>query len=196
MALAPGAQILVYEGNSFADTINRMATDNAAKQLSSSWAYDTYPSTLEQILMEYAAQGQAFFQCSLDHGADLPTANIAAPVGDPYVTVVGGTSLVTTGPGGAWLSETAWNNSSGGFNSRVSDPFLAGRVSMAANMGSTIYRNFPTLPWWATPFYSRSPTGILRRERVAPALRLLSGRHSWRSPTSKPRRIKSPQSDS
>jgi hypothetical protein len=143
MALAPGAQILVYEGNSFADTINRMATDNAAKQLSSSWAYDTYPSTLEQILMEYAAQGQAFFQCSLDHGADLPTANIAAPIGDPYVTVVGGTSLVTTGPGGSWLSETAWNNSSGGFNSRYPIPSWQATVSMAANMGSTIYRNFP-----------------------------------------------------
>jgi len=144
MALAPGAQILVYEGTSFVDVINRMATDNAARQMSSSWAFGSYPAaTMEQILMEYAAQGQTYFNCSLDTGAYLPTAQIPAPIGDPYVTVVGGTALVTTGPGGAWLSETAWKGSAGGFNSLYSIPSWQSTVSMATNMGSTRYRNFP-----------------------------------------------------
>lgn len=143
MSLAPGAQILVYEGTLFVDVINRMATDNAAKQMSSSWAFGGYPSTMEQILMEYAAQGQTFFECSLDNGAYPPSAQIFAPIGDPYVTVVGGTSLVTTGPGGAWLSESAWKGSGGGFNSLYSIPSWQSPVSMVTNLGSTRYRNFP-----------------------------------------------------
>ena len=143
MALAPGAQILVYEGTSFVSVINRMATDNAVKQMSSSWAFGGYPATMEQILMEYAAQGQTFFECSLDNGAYPPSAQIFAPIGDPYVTVVGGTSLVTTGPGGAWLSESAWRGSGGGFNSLYAIPSWQSPVSMASNLGSTRYRNFP-----------------------------------------------------
>lgn len=143
MSLAPGAQILVYEGTSFADVINRMATDNAAKQLSSSWAFGNTPSTMQQILMEYAAQGQAFFECSLDSGAYTPTSHVDAPIGSPYVTVVGGTSLVTTGPGGAWLSETAWKGSGGGFDPNYAIPSWQATVSMATNMGTTAFRNFP-----------------------------------------------------
>jgi len=93
--------------------------------------------------MEYAAQGQTFFECSLDVGAYPASAAVDAPIGDPYVTVVGGTSLVTTGPGGAWVSESAWKGSGGGFNSRYPIPSWQAPVSMAANMGSTVYRNFP-----------------------------------------------------
>jgi subtilase family serine protease len=35
--MAPGASVLVYEGNYPNDVLNRMATDNTAKQLSCSW---------------------------------------------------------------------------------------------------------------------------------------------------------------
>src|SRR5579863_567502 len=37
--MAPGASIIVYEGTSPNDVLNRMATDNSAKQLSSSWGF-------------------------------------------------------------------------------------------------------------------------------------------------------------
>jgi uncharacterized protein (TIGR03437 family) len=142
LAMAPGvSQILVYEGANPGDIMNRMATDNAAKQLSCSWGFLPAPSTLQQILMEYAAQGQSFLHSSGDGGAW--TTRINAPGGNPYTTEVGGTDLVTTGPGGAWLSETAWRGSGGGVATDLPIPSWQTKVSMTANMGSTTSRNFP-----------------------------------------------------
>jgi len=154
IAMAPGAQILVYEGTLFADEMNRMATDNAARQLSSSWAVAASPPTLatiEQILMEYTVQGQTFFEASFDSGAYAPSSSISAPIGDPYVTSVGGTSLVTTGPGGAWLSEAVWTGSGGGFDSSYPIPSWQAGVSMITNMGSTMFRNIPDVAIVASP---------------------------------------------
>jgi subtilase family serine protease len=154
IAMAPGAQILVYEGTLFADIMNRMATDNAARQLSSSWAVNASPPTLatiEQILMEYTVQGQTFFVASFDDGAYAPSSSIAAPVGDPYITSVGGTALVTTGPGGAWLSETVWTGSGGGVDSAYPIPSWQAGVSMITNMGSTTFRNIPDVAIVASP---------------------------------------------
>ena len=37
--MAPGANIIVYEGTNWNDVLNRMATDNIAKQLSCSWCF-------------------------------------------------------------------------------------------------------------------------------------------------------------
>src|SRR5438477_7486601 len=63
-SIAPGlAQIIVYEAgpNGVAnDILNRMATDNLARQLSASWTYPTDAAT-EQIFLQFAAQGQAYF---------------------------------------------------------------------------------------------------------------------------------------
>ena len=140
IAMAPGAQILVYEGTSGVDIMNRMATDNAARQLSCSWGFG-YSLILEQILMQYAAQGQSFMQSSGDGGTW--TTPINAPGGDPYTTEVGGTSLVTNGPGGAWVSETTWKGSGGGVDSSYPIPSWQAPVSMTTNLGSTRYRNFP-----------------------------------------------------
>ena len=67
--MAPGlSKIVVYEGTSGDVILNRMATDNLAKQLSSSWSFRT-TSTTEQIYQQFAAQGQAMFQASGDFGA-------------------------------------------------------------------------------------------------------------------------------
>lgn len=140
IAMAPGAQILVYEGNSGVNIMNRMATDNAARQLSCSWGFG-YSSTLEQILMQYAAQGQTFLQSSGDGGTW--TTPINAPGGDPYTTEVGGTSLVTNGPGGAWVSESTWKGSGGGVDTSYPIPSWQAPVSMVNNLGSTQFRNFP-----------------------------------------------------
>ena len=38
---------------------------------------------------------------------------IPFPEDDPYITLVGGTNLTDQGTGGAWSSETTWNNGSG-----------------------------------------------------------------------------------
>ena len=144
ISMAPGlSQVLVYEGNNFGDVLNRMATDNAAKQLSTSWGVLPAPSTMDQIFMEFAAQGQAFFAASGDGGSYSSPSTFFSPGGDPYITLVGGTSLTTTGPGGAWLSETAWKYSGGGFDSSYTIPSWQNGISMTANMGSTTFRNYP-----------------------------------------------------
>ena len=46
-------------------------------------------------------------QATGDDGADFPP--IFPPSDDPYITQVGGTTLTTSGAGGAYVSETAWN---------------------------------------------------------------------------------------
>ena len=85
IAMAPGlSQVIVYEARSGASSIlSRMADDNLAKQLSSSWTWSGGPSTtVDNILKQMAAQGQSFFQASGDDDAytgsqtlDNPTQN-------------------------------------------------------------------------------------------------------------------------
>src|ERR1035438_329639 len=51
IAMAPGAQVLCYEGSIEVDIFNRIATDNLAKQVSTSVGYGApTPPALEQIL--------------------------------------------------------------------------------------------------------------------------------------------------
>lgn len=152
-SMAPGlAQIIVYEAGPSGtanDILNRMATDNLARQLSASWTFPT-DATTEQILLQFAAQGQTFFNASGDHGAY--TGPVPSPVDNPRVTVVGGTTLNTTGPGGAWVSETVWNRggtgqsggaSGGGISTAYSIPAWQKLVDMTANQGSLTMRNLP-----------------------------------------------------
>ena len=91
-------------------------------------------------------QGQSFFNASGD--ADAYTGEIAAPADNPYITVVGGTTLTTSGPSGVWVSETVWNwgggqGSGGGISTAYSLPPWQEDLSMAANQGSSHQRNIP-----------------------------------------------------
>jgi len=160
VAMAPGlAKIIVYEGspNNFIpnDPLNRMATDNLARQLSSSWGWTGGPSqTTDQILQQFAAQGQSFFQASGDAdaytgaGALDQFGKTTTPMDSPYVTSVGGTTLMTSGPGGPWQAESVWNwgnneGSGGGVSTYYSIPGWQSNVSMTANLGSSTMRNIP-----------------------------------------------------
>ena len=148
-SMAPGlSQIIVYEagptgfGN---DVLNRMANDNLAKQLSASWTFPIDANT-EQIFLQFAAQGQSYFNASGDGGANA----ISTPADDPNVTIVGGTVLTTTGPNGAWVSETVWNRgvtpaaaSSGGVSGIYPIPSWQQPVDMSQNQGSITMRNVP-----------------------------------------------------
>ncbi len=68
--MAPGvSNIIVYEGTNWNDVLNRMATDNLASQLSSSWGFSPTNATTEQIFKQMIAQGQSLFQASGDSGA-------------------------------------------------------------------------------------------------------------------------------
>ncbi|MGC9940465.1 MAG: protease pro-enzyme activation domain-containing protein [Verrucomicrobiota bacterium] len=176
MSMAPNLDdILVYEGPTplyeaplgtnaiqYADTtaqindvFDQMATDDKAKQLSCSYQMDINLSTV-QIFEQFAAQGQSLFQGSGDFGA-YPGA-IDEPADDPYLTVVGGTTLSTTGPAGSWVSETVWltpatsdpllgntpeEASGGGVSLTYNIPDWQQGISMTANQGSTTMRNLP-----------------------------------------------------
>ncbi|MCW3053070.1 MAG: putative protease [Chthonomonadales bacterium] len=125
IALAPSiSKIYVYEGpNSNAgvvDTYNRIATDNLAKSVSTSWGLSenslssSVRTAENQTFQQMAAQGQSIFAASGDAGAYDNGVSITVddPASQPFMTGVGGTALATTGPGGAWSSETTWNRGS------------------------------------------------------------------------------------
>lgn len=143
VSMAPGlSSVIVYAGRVPNDVLNRMATDNAARQLSSSWGFGPQVDPVrEQIFLQFAAQGQSFFQASGDLGAWAGP--IFPPSDDPWVTVVGGTSLETSGPGGPWMSESAWFAGGGGISTTYAIPIWQQSVNMAANRGSTSRRNIP-----------------------------------------------------
>ncbi len=146
ISLAPGlSQVLVYEGSTTDDILNRMATDNIAKQLSASWTYPIDANS-DQIFLQYAAQGQSFYNASGD--SDAYPGAVDSPTDDPNITIVGGTTLTTSGPGGAWVSETVWNwgggtGSSGGISSSIPIPIWQQGISMTSSGGSTTFRNLP-----------------------------------------------------
>ena len=138
--MAPGASIIVYEGSYPNDVLNRMATDNSARQLSCSWGYGINATT-EQIFVQMIAQGQSFFTASGDSGAY--SNGVMPPADDPNVTSVGGTALTTTGAAGTWVTESAWSGSGGGVSTTYAIPSYQRSMNMAAQGGSNTMRNMP-----------------------------------------------------
>jgi subtilase family serine protease len=120
-ALAPGAsKIMVYEGpntnTGVVDTYNRIATDNTAKQISTSWGLSEGQSSLATLNSEYAifqqmaAQGQSIYAASGDSGAydDGRTLSVDDPASQPFMVGVGGTQLFVNS-GETYNYETTWN---------------------------------------------------------------------------------------
>ena len=163
IALAPGiSKILVYEGPNSSkgviDTYNKIATDNLAKSISTSWGLaetSNAGSTLNSentIFKQMAAQGQSLFAASGDAGAydNRSTLTVDDPASQPYVTGVGGTRLTTVSAGGAYAGETTWNGGSisagaggGGISQIWGFPaYQSGFISQAAG-GSATSRNVP-----------------------------------------------------
>jgi subtilase family serine protease len=163
IAMAPGlSQVIVYESRSSASAssiLSRMASDNLAKQLSSSWTWSGGPSTtIDNLFKQMAAQGQSYFQSSGDSDAytgsqPLDAASqVNSPVGSTNITAVGGTTLTMNGPGTSWASETVWNwnnsghqnvGSGGGVSTYYNIPWWQTNIDMTANLGSTTMRNVP-----------------------------------------------------
>jgi hypothetical protein len=171
IAMAPGlSQVIVYETKSNPSSIlNRMVSDNLAKQLSSSWTWSGGPSaTIDSIFLQMASQGQSFFQASGDSDAYTGTQTLdngsqtTAPVDSTNLTCVGGTTLAMNGSGVSWSSETVWNwnnsgqpnvGSGGGISTYYTIPYWQANVSMAANSGSTAWRNVPDVALTADSVY-------------------------------------------
>ncbi len=168
IAMAPGLnEVIVYEGNVTDDILNKMATDDLANQLSASWSYPIDAST-DPIFKQMAAQGQSFFNASGDSGA-YPSGQVPTPSDDTNITVVGGTTLFTTGPRGAWQSEVVWNwftagtgtsASSGGISVTNAIPIWQQGINMTANQGSTTFRNLPDVALTADNIWVTYSNGL------------------------------------
>jgi kumamolisin len=127
LALAPQSQVYVYEGpnsnQGVLDTYNRIATDNIAKQVSTSWGVGEnlestqYLKAENAIFLQMAAHGQTIYAAAGDSGAydDYPSPILVVddPASQPYVVGVGGTKLKVNPESGAYESETVWNNGPG-----------------------------------------------------------------------------------
>ena len=154
-SMAPGlSQIRIYiaPGNSQigvgdVDVLNQMATDNIAKQLSCSWGWNPDDTAqLDPIFQEFAAQGQTLFVASGDAGAYTGSnaTDNSYPAEDVNVVAVGGTDLMTNGAGGAWQSETAWSDSSGGpADDGFPIPSWQAAIANSSNQASNTVRNVP-----------------------------------------------------
>jgi uncharacterized repeat protein (TIGR01451 family) len=159
ISMAPGISTLyVYEspGGSADDILSRIASDDFANQISASWVYGI-DATTTQLFQELAAQGQSFFNASGD--GDAYVGPILTPCDNPYITVVGGTTLSMNGFGVSYASEMVWNwgydppgwpatdngywGSSGGISTTYSIPSWQQGINMEANHGSTAFRNLP-----------------------------------------------------
>ena len=153
-ALAPNlAKIYVYETpnvnntQNYLDGYNRIATDDLAKQISTSWggAEDQSDTALlngeNPIFQEMAAQGQSMFSASGDYGAydDGTTLTVDDPGSQPYVTCVGGTTLATDGTGGPYAAETAW-----GLFLNINDPNSTGGSDYGVGGGGGFSAVWPT----------------------------------------------------
>ena len=167
-AIAPGAsKILVYEGSNsdqgILDVYAKIANDNQAKEISSSWGSSevagAFTTSENTIFMQMAAQGQAIFAASGDSGANDNGSGLSVddPANQPYVVGVGGTTL-TTGTGGAYATETTWNNPSGsitsgggGVSSVWAEPSWQAGLATSQNLASSTMRNVPDVSLNADP---------------------------------------------
>jgi subtilase family serine protease len=146
MSMLPGVDhINVYEGINNVSVLNEIASptkgETLPNQVSCSWgiAGDT---SLEQALIQMAAQGQSFFYASGDSGAPMGGTN-GSPQIDNYMTSVGGTALSLNGTSGPWLLETVWGGSYGAVDTQLPIPDYQRPINMAAVGGSNSHRNIP-----------------------------------------------------
>jgi kumamolisin len=161
LALAPASKIYVYEGpnsdQGVLDTYNRIATDNAAKQVSTSWGLgenfssSSYLQAENAIFLQMAAHGQSIYAAAGDRGAydDYPynmSLVVDDPASQPYVVGVGGTRLTVNAGSGAYTSESVWNdglgNGAGGGGISSVWPIPTWQQSVSTTVSKT-HRNVP-----------------------------------------------------
>jgi kumamolisin len=178
LAVAPDvARLLVYNapnddtGQTALDEYARIASDDTADSVSSSWedCEDVVPAGFVQtenlIFEQMALQGQSMFSGSGDDGAfdcsDITGSgelNVADPAVQPWVTSVGGTSLETFNPGRnphpAYPQgiESAWN--SGNLCNRSKDEGGMPGLFYCSTLGASGGGNSQ---YWGRPAYQHGP---------------------------------------
>jgi subtilase family serine protease len=161
------SDVLVYEdgddpfGVALLDAIADVASDNRAQTLSISYGLDeflqgdTQMAAEGQVFTQLAAQGITVFASSGDNGAygdEGYGLNVSDPASQPYVTSVGGTTLLTSPNANGqpeYIAEEVWNDlwlglgASGGGVS-IYWPIPDWQLNVAQlNGGSNTYRNVP-----------------------------------------------------
>ena len=166
------SRVMVYEKNSVnSSLLNKIATDNLAKQVSSSWLVGSWSAstanTYDNILKNMASQGQSYFQSAGDSdaytGSQSLDSGTTVPADSPYATIVGGTTLAMNGAAASYNSETVWNynlngipneGSGGGISSYYTPPpTWQTNISMTNNNGSTTFRNIPDVAFTADDIF-------------------------------------------
>jgi xanthomonalisin len=146
ISMAPGLdQVQVYVAKYAVSVLNRMASDNTSKQLSTSWGWDTKFAVDDSLFKEMAVQGQTFLTASGDYSSLQRSG--PWPEEDANLTAVGGTDLTTRGPGGDWLRERGWAGSAGGPSLLHKTPIESYQLPFInpSNGGSLIVRNVPDI---------------------------------------------------
>ena len=156
LAMSPGvSNIYVYEApmsTSWATMLSAITNSVQTKQIACSWSGGGPDATADGIFKKMAVLGQSYFNASGDN--DAYTSSMPFPSDSTNITVVGGTELTTTGPGGSYISETVWNErianlsggdwgSSGGISPTYAIPTWQQGVITVANQGSLTKRNLP-----------------------------------------------------
>lgn len=168
-AIAPGAsRILVYEApnndQDILDLYTKIANDNLAAQVSTSWgAPEATSSSIflaaeSQIFKQMAIQGQSIYAAAGDAGADDNGSSLSVddPGSQPFVVSVGGTEISTNR--GSYGNETTWNGGSvsngaggGGISTVWTQPSWQNGLANSKNQGSTAMRNVPDVSLNADP---------------------------------------------
>jgi len=169
MAVAPGAsKIMVYEGTNTEtgplDVYAKIADDNIAKEVSTSWGSpesqntSSFLNSENAIFMQMAAQGQSIYAAAGDSGAydDGSHLSVDDPGSQPYMVSVGGTTL-TTNSDGSYQKESSWGittpeqGGGGGISSVWPQPSWQSGLATSANKGSTTMRMVPDVSLDANP---------------------------------------------
>ena len=164
---APGTSIVSYEGPNTTmgnyDTWQAIVSQDTADVVSTSYGLcepdslaDGFVNAEDLLFQEAAAQGQTIVAASGDSGSEdcyPPSGNtdtslqVDFPASDPYVTAVGGTTLL---PGGG---QSAWNDCEGQTGASCADTANAGAG------GGGISRQFDRPSW--QPLESEWSTNIV-----------------------------------
>ena len=157
------SRVIVYEIKSVNPNsiLSRMANDNLAASLSSSWSWSGGPSTsVDNALKQMITQGQSYFQASGDSDAYTGSqvldnaGQTTSPMDSTNVICVGGTTLSMNGTGTSWSSETVWNyhiyggananvGSGGGISTYYAIPYWQTNLDTNTSQGSATFRNLP-----------------------------------------------------
>ncbi len=133
-------QVQVYVSRDPVAIEEQMASDNTSKQLSTSWGYSEKFFKVYPIYQEMSVQGQSWFTASGDDST--LAASGPWPEEDANIIAVGGTDLVTSGPGGTWVSEPGWADSASGPSLDTTiliEPYQLPFIN-SKNLGSTTLR--------------------------------------------------------